>query len=433
MSNLTSDEIRESFLDFMQKKGHLRINGSSIIPNNDPSLLFINAGMAPMKSYFSGKEQPPQSDLCNVQPCIRTVDIEDVGDKHHLTFFEMLGSWSINGYFKDRAISLAYELLTEGFKLPKDKLYVSVYGGNKEAGIPADEDSYKFWRQIGIPSERIAILGEDNFWSAGDVGPCGPCTEIFFDTGVSEEGSFEKTGIFDTKNRYIEIWNAGVFMQYNRRSDGSLENLPFMSVDTGSGLERLVMAINKADTVYDTEIFKPYMDMVCSSLKLTSEEQIPSARRIVDHMRAATMILSEGVQPGKEGRDYIPRRLIRSSASIALLRDAPQFSFINLAKEIMHNMGKVYPKMKDNSEQISQVIAQELLMFQRSVKQGVKQFNKMTKNSSTLSGQQIFNLRATLGMPLDLLNELAKDRNITLDMNGYTIEFMKHQNISRNR
>lgn len=432
MKKLNSQEVRETFLNFMEKKGHLKINGSSIIPQNDPSLLFINAGMAPMKSYFSGAKQPPQSDLCNIQPCIRTIDIDDVGDRHHLTFFEMMGSWSINNYFKDKAIDLAYELLTEQFEFPKDKLYVTVYGGDKEKGIPADEDSIKFWQKAGMPSSHIVVLGEDNFWSAGNTGPCGPCTEIFFDTGDQHGGSYEKTGNFDTQNRYIEIWNAGVFMQYNRREDGSLDKLPFMSVDTGSGLERMVMTLNEKESVYDTDAFKLYMDMIQDKMGLHTEQEMVSARRIADHMRAATLILSEGIVPGKEGRNYIPRRLIRRSASIALLRGNSQFSFNTLTRQIIDQMGEAYPKMKKNSDQIQQTLAQELITFQRSVKQGVKQFDKITKNSEELSGAQIFNLRSSFGMPLDLLQELAKERNISVDMKGYQTEFAKHQQISRN-
>lgn len=429
MEHLSPQQVREIFLNFMEKKGHLRIKGTSIIPNNDPSLLFINAGMAPMKSYFSGAEKPPKSDLCNIQPCIRTIDIDDVGDKHHLTFFEMLGSWSIGNYFKENAISLAYELLTEHFHFPKEKLYVSVFGGDK--GVPADEDSFKIWQKVGIPTSHIVTLGEDNFWTAGDTGPCGPCTEIFFDTGNDENTSYEKTGVFDTKNRYIEIWNAGVFMQYNRQQDGTLEKLPFNSVDTGSGLERLVMAINRDNTVYETECFKPYMDMICSSLNLKKKEQMPSARRIADHIRSATIILSEGVQPGKEGRDYIPRRLIRRSASIVSLQDNPRFNLINLSKKVIDTMGDAYPLMKINQEKILQTFAQELINFQRSVKQGVKQFDKMTRNTDSLTGTQIFNLRASYGIPLDLITELAKEKRLSLDMVGYQNEFIKHQQISR--
>ncbi|MBR1825749.1 MAG: alanine--tRNA ligase [Alphaproteobacteria bacterium] len=432
MKKLTPQETRETFLDFMESKGHLRISGSSIIPKDDPSLLFINAGMAPMKSYFSGKETPPQSDLCNIQPCIRTIDIEDVGDRHHLTFFEMMGSWSIKNYFKDRAIDLAYELLTERFEFPKEKLYVTVYGGDKEKGIPADEDSIRFWQKTGMPDSHIVVLGEDNFWSAGDTGPCGPCTEIFFDTGDSHGKSYEKTGEFDTQNRYIEIWNAGVFMQYNRREDGTLEKLPFMSVDTGSGLERMVMTLNEKESVYDTESFKPYMDFIVDKMKLTDEDGMASARRVADHIRAATLILSEGVVPGKDGRDYIPRRLIRRSASIAMLRNAPGFSFDTLTKMVIDNMGQAYPKMRINQEAIRQTMAQELMSFQRSVKQGVRQFDKLTRDSDTLTGQQVFDLRSSLGMPLDLISELAKERKISVDMEGYKAEFAKHQMISRN-
>ena len=432
MKKLNPQEVRETFLNFMEEKGHLKIEGSSIIPQNDPSLLYINAGMAPMKSYFSGEKTPPQSDLCNIQPCIRTIDIEDVGDRHHLTFFEMMGSWSINNYFKDKAIDLAYELLTEKFEFPKDKLYVTVYGGDKEKGIPADEESIRFWQQTGMPDSHIVVLGEDNFWSAGDTGPCGPCTEIFFDTGDEHGKSYEKTGEFDTKNRYIEIWNAGVFMQYNRTQNGMLEKLPFMSVDTGSGLERMVMTLNEKESVYDTECFKPYMDMITDKMGLKTENDMASARRIADHIRAATLMLSEGVIPGKDGRNYIPRRLIRRSASIALLHNKPEFSFNTLSRQVIETMGQAYPKMRENSAQIQQILAQELITFQRSVKQGVKQFDKLTKNSEELTGQQIFNLRSSFGMPLDLIQELSKERNIKLDINGYNAEFIKHQQISRN-
>lgn len=408
------------------------IKNVSIIPQNDPSLLYINAGMAPMKSYFSGKQRPPQSDLCNVQPCIRTVDIDDVGDRHHLTFFEMMGSWSINNYFKDKAIDLAYELLTEHFEFPKDKLYVTVYGGNMEKGIPADEDSIRCWQKTGMADSHIVVLGEDNFWSAGDTGPCGPCTETFFDTGDKYGKSYEETGNFDTKNRYIEIWNGGVFMQYNRRKDGSLEPLPFKSVDTGSGLERMVMTLNGKASVYDTQSFAPYMDFIVNKMNLQNNDaDMASARRVADHMRAATLILSEGVLPGKEGRDYIPRRLIRRSASIALLRNASNFSFDKLSKIIIDTMGDAYPKMKANESQIRQAIAQELISFHRSIKRGVKQFDCLTKNSDVLTGRQVFDLRSSLGMPLDLISELSKERNVKVDMEGYKTEFAKHQMISR--
>lgn len=432
MKKLTPQETRETFLDFMEQKGHLKIRGSSIIPQNDPSLLYINAGMAPMKAYFSGRQRPPQSDLCNIQPCIRTIDIEDVGDRHHLTFFEMLGSWSINNYFKDRAIDLAYELLTERFEFPKDKLYVTVFGGDKEKGIPPDEDSMKFWQRIGMPDSHIVVLGEDNFWSGGDTGPCGPCTEIFFDSGAKHGKSYEETGVFDTQNRYIEIWNAGVFMQYNRREDGTLEKLPFMSVDTGSGLERMVMTLNEKESVYDTDTFKPYMDLIADKLRITDEAGLASARRIADHIRAATLILSEGVIPGKDGRDYIPRRLIRSSASIAMLRGSPDFSFDALTKKVIDTMGIAYPKMRLNASKIRQVMDMELQTFERSVRQGVAKFDKITRDTDVLTGQQVFDLRSSLGMPLDLIATLAKERKIKVDMEGYKAEFAKHQMISRN-
>src|SRR5690348_14503326 len=209
---ITSQEIREIFLKFFEERGHVRIKGASLIPSNDPTLLFVNSGMAPLKKYFTGEMEPPHPDLCNIQPCIRTRDIDDVGDRHHLTFFEMLGSWSIGHYFKERAVELAYHLLTERFGFPVGKLYVSVYAGDPALGLTADDETARAWEKMGTPRERIVFLGEDNFWGpAGETGPCGPCTEVFFDTGDAYGPRYESSGVFDTKKRYIEIWNAGVF------------------------------------------------------------------------------------------------------------------------------------------------------------------------------------------------------------------------------
>src|SRR5690242_19166094 len=215
--DITTREIRDIFIRFFEDKGHLRIPASSLIPLDDPTLLFINSGMAPLKKYFTGEARPPQSDLCNVQPCIRTIDIEDVGDRQHLTFFEMLGSWSINNYFKQRAIELAYELLVEHFGFPREKLYATVYRGNLAENIPPDEESARAWEEVGLKRDHIVFLGEDNFWGpAGETGPCGPCTEVFFDTGDAYGQPYRDGGLFDT-NRYIEIWNAGVFMEFDKQ------------------------------------------------------------------------------------------------------------------------------------------------------------------------------------------------------------------------
>ena len=272
MKPLTSSEIRELFLDFFRKNNHRLIEGSSIIPKNDPSLLYINSGMAPLKPYFLGLETPPSKQLVNVQPCIRTNDIEEIGDRHHLTFFEMMGSWSIGDYYKERAIQLAFDLLVGHFKFDKEKLYVTVYKGDPDLGIAADEESIQFWKNVGVADDHIIALGADNFWGpAGDTGPCGPCTEVFYDTGDAFGPKYTPGGHFDDTNRYIEIWNAGVFMELDKTKEGTFNALPMKSVDTGSGIERMYLALNGIDSLYEVDTIKPVYDKIKD---LYSSEQL---------------------------------------------------------------------------------------------------------------------------------------------------------------
>jgi hypothetical protein len=314
---VNSGDIREIFLRFFTEREHARIASASIIPANDPTLLFINAGMAPLKPYFLGEALPPAPDLCNVQPCVRTIDIGDVGDRHHLTFFEMLGSWSIGHYFKDRAVELAFELLTQGFGFPVGKLYVTVFAGDEKLGIAPDEESAAAWERVGVPQDHIVYLGaDDNFWSAGDTGPCGPCTEVFYDTGPEHGPAYRPGGELDSAGRYIEIWNAGVFMEFNRLPGGILEPLRFTSVDTGSGLERMAMVLQGRESAYETDLFAPIVAAVQDALAGTGAGQ-RDVRIVADHIRASTFILSEGVAPSNEGRGYIPRRLLRKAIATA--------------------------------------------------------------------------------------------------------------------
>jgi len=430
MQTFSSQEIKRIFIQYMEKNGHLKIPGASVIPKNDPSLLFINAGMAPMKPYFSGLETPPKSDLCNIQPCIRTIDIDDVGDMHHLTMFEMLGSWSINGYFKQKSIELAYDLLANHYGFSTNKLYATVYGGNKEKNIPADTESIKFWESVGLQKSHIVVLQDDNFWSAGDVGPCGPCTEVFFDTGDKYVKSYEETGVFDSKNRYIEIWNAGVFMQYDKKPDGSLEKLPFKSVDTGAGLERLTMTLNSQNSVYDIDTFKPYMDVVNYVIGSETDEKIRTSRIIADHIRAATMIISEGIYPGKDGRSYIPRKLIRRSITESALH-TDNLNFRELTNIAIKQLSVDYPIVKNNSDTTLKVLDNEILSFQKNLKQGMHSFYKLTKNNNSLTGQQIFNLHSSCGMPLEFIMEMSKKEKVILDIEGYKKLFEEHRQISK--
>ena len=394
--NITTREIRDIFLRFFEEKKHLLIPGSSLIPVNDPTLLFINAGMAPLKKYFTGEEVPPQPDLCDVQPCIRTIDIEDVGDRYHLTFFEMLGSWSINHYFKQRAIELAYELLVEHFGFPKDKLYATVYQGNPAQNIPPDDESARAWEQVGLPSNHIIFLGEDNFWGpAGDTGPCGPCTEVFFDTGDEYGQAYVEGGQFDT-NRYIEIWNAGVFMEFNKQADGSLTPLQFHSVDTGSGLERMAFVMNGCESIYDIDTLHPLLQQVQDQLAGSEGISIPVPRILTDHIRAATFILSEGVVPSNEGRGYIPRRLIRKCLALTYRTEKPQFDFESIIASVIREYGDLYPKLQKNHLQIVEAFLEERQDFERVIGRGMKRLKQLSENPPfTISGHDAFILFST--------------------------------------
>lgn len=432
MRSVNPQDVKKIFLDYMQNHNHLKISGASIIPKNDPSLLFINAGMAPMKAYFSGQKTPPQSDLCNVQPCIRTIDIDDVGDMHHLTMFEMLGSWSINNYFKQKSIELAYDLLVNHYQFSKDRLYATVYGGNESLGIPADTESADFWKQVGLPETHIVILKNDNFWSAGNTGPCGPCTEVFFDTENQNIPSYHETGVFDTKHRYMEIWNAGVFMQYNRNADGSLETLPFKSVDTGAGFERLTMALNGKKSVYDTEIFSPYMTMLNTEINGNSAETTRAKRIIADHIRAATLIISEGVFPGKEGQNYIPRKLIRRAMTESAIHTESKLKFEDIANIAIVQLNLDYPIVGINSKRTLDVLNGEMNNFQKTLNQGMKYFNKISRNTQTVTGKQIFDLQTSFGLPFDFIAQLAKKSDKILEVDIYKKLLAEHKMISKN-
>ncbi len=431
---VTSDEVRGTFLEFFLSHAHKRVEGSSLIPQNDPTLLFINSGMAPLKPYFTGQQTPPNPNLCNVQPCLRTRDIDDVGDRHHLTLFEMLGSWSIGHYFKQRAIELAFELLTEGFRFAADRLYATVFAGDEALDLPPDEESASHWESLGIQRSRIVALGaRDNFWGpAGDTGPCGPCTEVFYDFG-SEYGEAYRPGeVFDTTSRYIEIWNAGVFMQLEKRRDGSFHPLPFFSVDTGAGIERLAMTMNEVPTVYDIDLMRPLVVMA-QDLLGQSGDALDHHRLIADHVRAATFILSEGVRPSNEGRGYIPRRLIRKCVAVARQQGAARtFELRELAMSVIDLMSPHYPQLRRRQGDILELLAAEERDFSRAVERGLDQLEGLLASSPDgISGRDAFNLFATYGLPFEITRDLAADRGVTLDEHDFNVHFKLHQSASR--
>jgi alanyl-tRNA synthetase len=428
----SSDEIRETFLRFFTERQHARIEAASIIPANDPTLLFINAGMAPLKPYFLGEALPPAPDLCNVQPCVRTIDIGDVGDRHHLTFFEMLGSWSIDHYFKQRAVELAFELLTGGFGFELPELYVTVFGGDAALGVAPDDVSAAAWEQVGMPCDHIVYLGaEDNFWSAGDTGPCGPCTEVFYDTGAEHGPAYRPGGEFDSAGRYIEIWNAGVFMEFNRLPGGTLEPLRFTSVDTGSGLERMAMVLQGRDSAYETDLFTPVVAAVEAALAGTGAGQ-REVRIIADHIRASTFILSEGVVPSNEGRGYIPRRLLRKVIAIATQAGAERFDVREVAAAVIDRMRVSYPQLAAGRDRTMELLAREQRDFGRVVRRGLDRLVALdTGPGFEITGDEAFSLFATHGMPVDLIRDFAAERGGSVDEQRFGELFAGHRELSR--
>jgi alanyl-tRNA synthetase len=427
-----SHQIRETFLNFFKKKNHLLIPSASLLPQNDPTLLYINSGMAPLKKYFLGLKQPPHPRLCNVQLCIRTGDIEDAGDRHHFTSFEMLGSWSINDYYKEAAIELAYELLVEEFNFPIDKLYATVYGGNPTLDIPPDEESIKAWEKVGLPREHIVILGEDNFWGpAGETGPCGPCTEVFFDTGDHFGEAYETNGIFDTTSRYIEIWNAGVFMELDKKADGSFERLPLRIVDTGSGLERMAMVMNSCNSLYDIDLIEPIM--TCISQQLTGKSSSVLDYKIIsDHLKTATFILSEGVLPSNEGQGYIPRRLIRKCAALATRSGVSDFDYRSVVNQVVDIYKDYYPNLHVRQSKIIENIQREVKEFEQTAKKGLERLDSLLLGEgSILSGKNAFELVTTYGVPFELIQLFTEQRGRSIDNDDYVNHFRRHQEVSR--
>lgn len=429
---ITSQEIREIFLKFFEERSHQRIQGASLIPANDPTLLFVNSGMAPLKKYFTGEAEPPHPNLCNVQPCIRTRDIEDVGDRHHLTFFEMLGSWSINNYFKETAIELAFELLVDKFRFPREKLYATVYKGDTELNLPPDDVSAKVWEKVGLKPHQIVFLGEDNFWGpAGDSGPCGPCTEVFYDTGDEFGEPYEPGGYFDAAKRYIEIWNAGVFMEFDKKPDGSFSRLRFNSVDTGSGLERMTMTMNGYTSVYETDLMRPILNLIKE--QFGGKNSSDSDHRILtDHLRASTFILAEGVAPSNEGRGYIPRRLIRKCIAIVTRSGVTDFRFEDVLNETIERFSNNYPILSTRRQQVIEAFNREKKDFERVIGKGLERLDNLCKDAPfVLSGADAFALSSTYGMPLELIRDFIRDKGGSVDEEEFSREFRKHQDISR--
>lgn len=423
--------LKDLYINFFVENGHIQIPSAPVVPENDPSVLFNTAGMQPLVPYLMGQKHPLGTRLCDYQKCIRTNDLEEIGDKTHHTFFEMLGNWSLGDYFKKESITWSFEFLTKVLNIPVEKLAVTVFEGNDE--VPRDEESAEVWKSLGIPSERISYLDKDNnFWIAGEVGPCGPDTEIFYwrsDDPVPQKHNPED-------ERWVEIWN-NVFMQYERHQDGTVTELPHKNVDTGMGVERTAAILEGVDDNYLTSIWKDVVERIEEMSSKTYAENAKSIRIIADHIRTAVFIAGDnsGIKPSNTDQGYILRRLIRR-----MIRHAKKIGIDlesgferTLALMIIEKYAKYYDELEKNKEVILDVLTNELKKFNRTLEKGLREFEKIVSNleEKTLNKDLAFKLYDTYGFPLELTVELAGEKGITVDKVGFEQKFKEHQEKSR--
>lgn len=426
---MKAKELRKKFFDFFKEKEHTLISSASLIPEHDPTVLFTTAGMHPLVPYLMGQKHPGGKRIVNVQKCIRTDDIDEVGDPSHLTFFEMLGNWSLGDYWKKEAIEWSYEFLTskKWLGLDKEKISVTVFAGDEDA--PKDEESAEIWKSLGIPEDKIYFLPKkDNWWGpAGATGPCGPDTEMFFDTGAEKCSKDCIPGCGCGK--YFEIWND-VFMQYNKTEKGTYEPLSQKNVDTGMGVERTIAMLQDKKNVFDIELFKPLIEKI---EKHSVDKSQGSARMIADHIKAATFILAENIPPSNLDQGYILRRLVRKSIRHFRLLGIEKENFtVELAKEVIHIYKDVYPELKKNKDFITDELKKEEEKFKRTLETGLREFNKLAKKEKKkISGKEAFLLFQSYGFPIEMTRDLAKEKVISVDEKDFHKEFKKHQDLSR--
>ncbi|MHA1213718.1 MAG: alanine--tRNA ligase [Candidatus Hodarchaeales archaeon] len=432
---MDSNELRSLYLKFFKEKKHAILPSASLLPENDPTVLFTTAGMHPLQVFLMGEPHPAGKRLANCQKCFRTSDIEEVGDPTHLTFFEMLGNWSLGDYFKKEAISMSWEFLTDPkwLGLDKDRLSVTVFAGDEE--IPRDEESAEIWRKLGLPEDRIFYLPrEDNWWGpAGETGPCGPDTEMFYDTGREPCSKDCKPGCHCGK--YFEIWND-VFMTYNKTASGTYEKLEQHNVDTGMGIERTIAVLNGKKTVYEIDTLAPILTRVKKFAKIKdepTEEQYKAIYIITDHIRAATFILGDEKQltPSNLGQGYVLRRLIRRIIRQGNILNIKQRFLPDLAKIVIDLYKDIYPELEKNQNFILDNLTQEEQKFTTALRRGLKKFNKILKENGTITGKDAFLLFTSFGFPLEITSELASERGINIDIESFKKEFEHHRELSR--
>lgn len=418
--------LKDIYINFFIEKGHKQIPSAPVVPENDPSVLFNTAGMQPLIPYLMGAKHPYGTRLCDYQKCIRTNDLDEVGDATHHTFFEMLGNWSLGDYFKDESITWSFELLTEHINIPLERLAVTVFAGDGD--IPFDQVSYDKWISLGIPKERIAKTVDDNFWIAGTSGPCGPDTEIFY--WRSEDEIPER---FDPEDeRWVEIWN-NVFMQYHKDEDGKITELPKKNVDTGMGVERTTAILEGVRDNYLSSIWKDVIDLIVEISHLSYEGNERSMRIIADHIRTAVFILADpsGIRPSNTDQGYILRRLIRrairhaKTLNIDINSDWEQ----RIASLILDKYEGYYKELKDNREVVLNALKDEKMRFNKTLEKGLREFSKVA--TKDIDGKTAFHLFDTYGFPLELTIELAGEAGLKVDEEGFNKYFKEHQELSR--
>jgi alanyl-tRNA synthetase len=430
---MKAKDLKKKYFEFFKEKQHKLINSASLIPEHDPTVLFTTAGMHPLVPYIMGEPHPAGKRLVDVQKCIRTGDIDEVGDPSHLTFFEMLGNWSLGDYWKKEAISWGFDFLTskKWLGMDKNKLYITIFKGDKDAS--RDEESTKIWLDLGIPKKRIFYLPKkDNWWGpAGSVGPCGPDSEMFYDTGKEKCGKSCKPGC--SCGKYFEVWND-VFIQYNKTKQGKFVPLKQKTVDTGMGVERTIAMLQGKKTVYEIEIFTPIIEKIKELAKIDNpnEKQELSIRIITDHIRAAAFILGDdlGITPSNLDQGYILRRFIRRSIRHGKSLGIEKEFLSELAKIVINIHKSDYSELEKNKNFILNELKKEDEKFRQTLEKGLHKFEKMSNNKK-ISGSEAFLLFQSYGFPIEMTEELAKEKGIKVDQKGFEKEFEKHQQLSR--
>ena len=432
---INSETLRQLYLDFFKSKGHAVIPTASLIPENDPTVLFTTAGMHPLVPYLLGEKHPAGTRLTDVQICVRTGDIDEVGDESHCTFFEMLGNWSLGDYFKKESIAWSYEFLTKVLNIDVSKLNVSVFAGDDSC--PRDDESANIWRSLGLKDEQIFFLPKENNWwgPAGQTGPCGPDTEMFIDTG--KDKCSEDCSPACSCGKYLEIWN-NVFMQYFKDADGKLTPMEHKNVDTGMGLERTLCIVNGYKSVYETDLLSfaiAKLEELSGKKYGENEDDTKAMRIIADHTRTATFLLGDikAISPSNVDQGYVLRRLIRRAVRYCRVLGIDGSALIEIAKLYIEKYKGIYTNIGDNAQRIEDELRAEQEKFGKTIEQGINEFEKVVKYipTKTIPGKTAFRLYDTFGFPLEMTIELAKEKGFDVDVQGYEEAFKKHQEISK--